>query len=152
MNPAAEHARDDMLHFARMLGRRIDQHGAVFAGHCKRHLAFQIKVFLTADADRARAAQRCRGDGLARIAVDKGIVRQARTSPAALPCSTVTFGVLRVDLDRAATVPRAARRRARSQRTANTGWLMEIDAVVRKDRFIGQSPAKYRFCPECRPP
>ena len=51
-----ENPRDDVLDLARMLGRRIDQHRAVLAWNRERNLAFQIKMFLTADADFSGAA------------------------------------------------------------------------------------------------
>ena len=51
-----QNAGDDVLHFARMLGGRIDQHRAVLAGHGERDLAFQIKVLLAADTERAGSA------------------------------------------------------------------------------------------------
>ena len=62
----AERVRDHVLHFARMLRRRVDLHAAVLARHRQRDLAFEIEVVLAADAHRAaqpmrRARQRRRG-------------------------------------------------------------------------------------------
>src|SRR5262249_57757538 len=39
---------DNVLQFAWMLGRRIDQH-LVFSGNRQRHLALKIEMFLTTD-------------------------------------------------------------------------------------------------------
>ena len=70
----AEHARGDVLHFARMLGRRVDQDRAVLTRDGERDLAFQIKMLLPADLDFACAAQRRGGNRLGGIAIDEGVV------------------------------------------------------------------------------
>jgi hypothetical protein len=44
-----QHARDDVLGFARMLRRGVDENVAVLAGNRKRHLPFQIEMLLPAD-------------------------------------------------------------------------------------------------------
>jgi hypothetical protein len=53
-----------VLHFARMLRRRVDLHAAVLARHRERNLPFEIEVVLAADARRTaqtmRGARQCR--------------------------------------------------------------------------------------------
>ena len=119
-----------------MLGRGIDQHGAVFAGHGERHLALQIKVLLAADADLAGAAQRRRGDGFGCIAVDEGIVGQHHLAGRpALPHGDV--GRLRVDLNLAAQ-RRPAGDVARGGDHGEHRLLMKQHLVLHQDRLIAQ--------------
>ena len=66
----AEHMRDAVLHFGRMLGRREDMEVAAFAGRRDRDLAFEIEVILPAavefalagDASQISARRRYRRD------------------------------------------------------------------------------------------
>ena len=55
-----QHLGDQVLAFARMLRRDMHQHVAVLARNGERHLAFEIEVFLAADAQLSLDAPRAR--------------------------------------------------------------------------------------------
>ena len=118
---SAENAGDDVLHFARMLGGRIDQHRAVLARHGERDLAFQIKMLLPADVERAgKLRNGAAGDRLGGIAVDEGVIGQHALAG--------RFALLDGTFGRSASISKCARsaaRRAASREvatTANMGW------------------------------
>ncbi len=71
----AQHMRDDVLQFARMLGRGIDQH-VVFAGNGKRHLTFEIEMFLTADLELPSDPQRACGESRRAVAFGEDAIGQ----------------------------------------------------------------------------
>ena len=131
----AEDAGNDVLHFARMLRRRIDQHRAVLTRHGKPDLALQIEVLLATDANRPRALPRRGGDRLGGVAVDEPVVRQHDLAgrPALLHRYVRLLGV---DLDLAAKY-RAARGIARRSDDGEDRLVVEIDAVLREDRLVG---------------
>ena len=56
----AQRVRDHVLHFARMLRRRVDLHAAALARHRQRDLPFEIEVILAAGSSRCRAADAAR--------------------------------------------------------------------------------------------
>ena len=49
----AEHAGDKVLHLRRVLGRGVDPHLVVFAGHSQSRLPLEVEVLLAADAHAA---------------------------------------------------------------------------------------------------
>ena len=131
----AQNARSDMLHFARMLGRRTDKDRAVLARHGERDLAFQIKVLLPADADFSGAAQRRRGNRLGGVAIDEGVVRHhgLARGPALLDGDV---GRLRIHLDLGAQ-HRPARRIARSRSDRENRLVMKQHRVLHQNRLVG---------------
>jgi hypothetical protein len=48
-----EHFGHQFLHFGGVLRRAVDDHAAVFGGHHRGNLRFQVEVFLAADVQRA---------------------------------------------------------------------------------------------------
>ena len=131
-----QNAGDDVLHFARMLGRGIDQDRAVLAGHGERRPGLPDK---NVPGRRCGSLPALRNGAAAialrGVAVDEGIVRQH----ALAGCSALLDGDvrrLRIDLDPAAQ-HRAPRRVARRRNDREHRLAMEIDAVVRKHRFVG---------------
>ncbi len=62
MRRPVEHMRDDLLHFARMLRRTVDEHAVHFLRHGVGDLAFEIELFLAADFERAADLMRRGGD------------------------------------------------------------------------------------------
>src|SRR5690606_33575405 len=52
----AEHARNEMLHFGRMLGRTEDAHLVILAGAGESDLALQVAMLLAADMQSAAEA------------------------------------------------------------------------------------------------
>ncbi len=68
MRVQAEAMRHQVLHLARMLGRAVHEHAAVFARHGIRDLAFEIELLLAADLERVLQPMRCGVDGGARVA------------------------------------------------------------------------------------
>ena len=144
-----ENAGDDVLHFARMLSGRIDQHGAVLARHGERDLAFQIKVFLAANVERAGTAKRRCRDRFGGIAVDEGVVgKNALAGRFALLDGDVR--ALRFDIE-ARAERRAPRRIARRRNDGEHGLAMENDADPWQTPAHRQTPAKRRSCPVCPP-
>ena len=63
----AEHACDEVLHLGRMLGRGVDPHLVVLAGHGERHLPLEIEMLLAADAHVAFEPACSGGDGGRRL-------------------------------------------------------------------------------------
>ena len=57
----AEHFSDQLLHFGGVLCRGVDDHAAVFGGHDRGNLGFQVEVFLAADMQAALQATRRSG-------------------------------------------------------------------------------------------
>ena len=55
--------RDQVLHLARVLGRAVHVHAAVFLRDGVADLAFEVELLLAADVERALQAVRRRGDG-----------------------------------------------------------------------------------------
>jgi len=130
-----KNAGDDMLHFARMLGRGIDQHRAILAGQRKRDLAFQIKMLLAADADASFAPQRRCGDRLGDVAVDEGVVRQHGLA-GRFALLDRDVGLFRVDLDphEQGSAPRGV---ARGGDDRKHRLAVEENFRMRKDRLVG---------------
>ena len=136
----AEHAGDEVLHLGGVLGRGVDPHLVVLAGHRERGLSLEIEVFLAADAHPAVESMRGGGDrGLG--APRAGTRREGITSaPSARPSSTVTRG------GRAATsmrARRAARRAAsRGRRDDREDHLpVEEDLARGEDRVVAEGGA-----------
>ena len=130
-----QNAGDDVLHVARMLGGRIDQHRAVLAGHGHRDLAFQIKVLLAADMQRAGGVTRRPGDRLCRVAVDERVIGQhALAGGLALLDGNVRLFGIDLDLAEQRRAPGGVARRGdhREYRLA-----VEIHAVMREHRLVG---------------
>ncbi|MCY1413358.1 hypothetical protein D9M71_287880 [compost metagenome] len=63
-----EHFGHQLLYFGGVLRGAVDDHAAVFGGHDRGNLGFQVEVFLAADVQRALQAVRGRGQGSGRIA------------------------------------------------------------------------------------
>ena len=63
----AEHLGHLFLHLGGILGRRIDQHAAVFGGHDRGHLGFQVEVLLAADGQFALQTMGGSGQGGGRV-------------------------------------------------------------------------------------
>jgi hypothetical protein len=125
----AENTSDDVLHFARMLGGRIDQDRTILARHGKRNLAFQIKVFLATDMEHSSTAQRRLRERLGDVTVYKGVVRKH-----ALACGFALFDgnvrLLRIDLD-PTTKCRSQRGIARRRNDREHRLAVELDAGLR---------------------
>ncbi len=72
----AEHFGHQLLHLGGVLRRGVDDHAAVFGGHHRGHLRFQVEVLLPADVQRtgqpARRARQCAG----RVAAPVGVAFQ----------------------------------------------------------------------------
>ena len=64
----AEHMRNDVLDFARMLRRGMDRDVIVFARHGESDLTFEVEMLLAADPHRALQATRGRPKGCREIA------------------------------------------------------------------------------------
>ena len=71
-----EHVGNEMLHLARMLRRGVDQHVAVLTRDGERHLAFEIKVLLPADAQPAFHAIGAFGERGGAVVLAEGVVGQ----------------------------------------------------------------------------
>ena len=71
----AKRVRDDVLHFARMLGRGMNQHRAVFLRQRDRDLTFKIEMILAADRERALQALRGFAEFRARCAAHQQLAR-----------------------------------------------------------------------------
>ena len=130
-----QHPRDNVLHFARMLRRGIDQDRAILAGHRDGDLAFQIKMLLAADVHRAAQAKRRFGDRFGGIAADERIVRQhALAGRLAL----LDRNVRRLDRDFDLAAQRGAPRGIASRGNDREDRLIVVvNTIVREHRLIG---------------
>ena len=63
----AQRMRHPVLHLARVLGAAVDRPLALGMGHRVGHLTLQIKVFLTADFQRALQYMRCLGHAFLQV-------------------------------------------------------------------------------------
>ena len=70
----AEAVGDDVLDLARVLRRGVDEHVAVLAGNCERHLAFKVEVFLAPHPELAGDLLRRAGNLLGRVAANEAVI------------------------------------------------------------------------------
>ena len=134
-----ENLGDEMLHLARVLGRAIDLHVAVFARNGERDLAFEIEMLLAADAQPAFDALfgLCERGGA--VVLAERIVRQ-----------NVLVGRERI-VDRHAMRPGrrldlgklcgAARFLARLRHHGEHDLTMKLDVTRHEDRVVARNGA-----------
>ena len=80
-----QHFGHQFLHFGGVLRGAVDDHAAVFGGHHRRNLGFQVEVFLAADVQRALDAVLGGGQRRGRIAALMGVAVEHEVASCARP-------------------------------------------------------------------
>ena len=118
-----------------MLGRRIDQHVIVLAGHRKRDLALEIEVLLAADMEETLQAMRRLGDDRVGVTPDESVVGQ-HGIPGIQPLFDRDIGLLAVNINdgQGCGTPRDI---ARGRNDSEDRLTMKQNAPGGKGRLVG---------------